>query len=171
MSAKRSADEGLRGAQRFRQRWDHSPKTVPIPAGDGTPRQRDRWLVVCPGCGRCARLQCWVGRPDVLTCTHCGFAREQKEPCELWLRVACCGHTLWARSARHLEFLESYVAATLRERLLNNWPDREYLAMLPKWLCLAKNRAAVLRGFAVLRKRLAEVEPGERRRKKSDSKE
>jgi hypothetical protein len=96
----------------------------------------------------------------MLTCTHCGLAREQRERCELWLRVACCGRTLWARSARHLTLLESYVAATLRERLHDNWPDREYLATLPKWLCLAKNRAAVLRGFAALRSRLAEAEPG-----------
>jgi hypothetical protein len=96
----------------------------------------------------------------VLTCTHCGLAREQRERCELWLRVGCCGHTLWARSVGHLHFLESYVAASLRERLQANWPDREYLATLPKWLCLAKNRAAVLRGFTALRARLAEAGPG-----------
>lgn len=96
----------------------------------------------------------------MLTCTHCGVAREQRGRCELWLRVGCCGHTLWARSARHLEFLESYVAATLRERLHENWPDREYVATLPKWLCLAKNRPAVLRGFAALRERLAEADSG-----------
>lgn len=78
----------------------------------------------------------------------------------MWLRVACCGHTLWARSVRHLELLESYVAASLRERLHDNWPDREYLATLPNWLCLAKNRAAVLRGFVALRQRLAEAELG-----------
>jgi hypothetical protein len=61
------------------------------------------------------------------------------------------------RSAEHLDFLQSYVAANLRERLRRNWPDREYLATLPKWLCLAKNRAAVLRGLAALRERLSEA--------------
>jgi hypothetical protein len=85
------------------------------------------------------------------------LAREQRERCELWLRVPCCGNTLWARSTGHLEFLESYVSATLRERLVHNWAQREYLDTLPKWLCLAKNRAAVLRGLAALRGRLAEA--------------
>jgi hypothetical protein len=63
---------------------------------------------------------------------------------------------LWARSARHLSLLADYVAAGLRERLHTNWPDKEYLATLPKWVCLAKNRAAVLRGLAALRERLEE---------------
>jgi hypothetical protein len=137
--------------------WNNPPKTTVAAAGDRTPRECGRWLVVCPACGRCARLQRWVYRPDVLTCTRCGLARDHRGRSELWLRVACCGRSLWARSATHLAFLESYVAAGLRERSRLNWADREHLAKLPKWMCLAKNRAELLRGFAALRERLAEA--------------
>ena len=34
----------------------------------------------------------------------------------LWLQAPCCGETLWAYNAAHLDFLfENYVRATLRE--------------------------------------------------------
>lgn len=113
--------------------------------------------MVCPRCGGCARLQCWQHRADIVTCTGCGLGREWQGKVELWLRVPCCGHTLWARSETHLRLLEGYVSASLRERLRLHWPDREYLATLPKWMVLAKNRAAVLRGLAALRERLTDA--------------
>ncbi|MGI5171658.1 hypothetical protein ACQEU3_45665 [Spirillospora sp. CA-253888] len=33
----------------------------------------------------------------------------------LWLQRSCCGHVLWAYNVRHLDLLESYAAAKLRE--------------------------------------------------------
>jgi hypothetical protein len=34
----------------------------------------------------------------------------------LWLQISCCGETLWAYNLKHLEIIEQYVSAKLRER-------------------------------------------------------
>ena len=71
----------------------------------------------------------------------------------LWLRAECCGgHLLWANNEVHLDYLESYVGASLRERPAG--PAR--LAWyLPSWMKRAKNRDEVLRSLARLRATLS----------------
>ena len=67
----------------------------------------------------------------------------------LWLRTECCGgHPLGANNEAHLDYLEAYVGATLRER-----PDGPSgLAWsLSAWMKYAKHRDEVLRALGRLR--------------------
>ncbi|WP_067823251.1 hypothetical protein [Actinomadura kijaniata] len=68
----------------------------------------------------------------------------------LWLRRPCCGHVLWAYNQRHLDLLEAYVAARLRER--GAWTGSgSLLERLPAWMKAADNRPEVLKCIAALR--------------------
>lgn len=134
----------------------------------------DEFLVRCPRCEGRARVAgrqedddaAWWLRRRRLTCTACGHAADWPggsiavgEVCDwffrlpLWLQTPCCGETLWAYNRAHLDELERYVRADLRERL----PDRNasLASRLPTWMTSAKNRDEVLRGLARLRALLA----------------
>ena len=97
----------------------------------------DLVLVECPRCKKCARVTRTILREPWrcnyrLTCGHCGCSRatlsdavESTQPslgifmgCQLWLRTASCGRCLWALNEGHLDYLERYIAADLRERVL-----------------------------------------------------
>lgn len=78
-----------------------------------------------------------------------GSDRDPYFHVSLWLRGDVRGHTIWANNEPHLEFLEQFVEAKLRE----NYPG--YLktmgAYLPEWMKSASNREAVLRELARMR--------------------
>lgn len=66
----------------------------------------------------------------------------------LYLQIPCCGHTLWAYNLEHLDYLEKYVEAELREH------HPYYLSVesrLPIWMKTAKNRDAVLKAITKLK--------------------
>lgn len=94
-------------------------------------------LVECPRCQKDARIthktsheprQCH----SQLTCGHRGCSRsnlpdtrESTQPSlglfmghRLWLRTRACGQYLWALNETHLDYLERYIAAELRERAM-----------------------------------------------------
>ncbi|WP_336212225.1 hypothetical protein [Nonomuraea sp. LPB2021202275-12-8] len=78
---------------------------------------------------------------------------------------------LWAYNAEHLDFLERYVRAFIREREPNR--NGSLASRLPAWLKDAKNRDAVLGCCATLRVRLRkvacyEIDAGQRRVADSD---
>ena len=112
-----------------------------------------------------------------LICLNCGFSKDNKaikkqildeskatayarigenhdwyflQP--LWLQINCCGKRLWAYNEKHLEFIENYVSATLRERSPN--ANRSLASRLPKWIKSAKNRGDILKAIAKLRGKL-----------------
>ncbi|MDY6934102.1 MAG: hypothetical protein SVZ03_07755 [Spirochaetota bacterium] len=61
---------------------------------------------------------------------------------------------MWAFNIRHLEFLESYVSARLREREKDErlgWHNSSLASRLPKWLKPAKNREAILKAIYELK--------------------
>ncbi|MFI6507876.1 hypothetical protein ACIBCT_09745 [Streptosporangium sp. NPDC050855] len=62
---------------------------------------------------------------------------------------------LWAYDAEHLDFLERYVRAFIREREPNR--NGSLASRLPAWLKDAKNRDLVLTRCATLRVRLHQV--------------
>jgi hypothetical protein len=66
----------------------------------------------------------------------------------LWLRTECCGgRLLWANNLAHLDYLEAYVGADLREHSVGlSW-------QLPGWMKSAKHRDEVLRHLRALRMR------------------
>ncbi|RSN37721.1 hypothetical protein DL990_01425 [Amycolatopsis sp. WAC 01416] len=122
-------------------------------------------LVACPRCSRCASVT-----PERLTCAGCALVRFPPDPDyrawnrpvdpffrePLWLRADCCGgHTLWAFHVSHLDLIERFVAATLRERGLGDRPGLTLVARLPSWMTMAKHRDEVLRTIAKLRTTLS----------------
>ncbi|MFF5225938.1 hypothetical protein [Dactylosporangium sp. NPDC000521] len=125
-------------------------------------------LVVCPRCGRRAVDVPRPGGGRRLACAACGYVVEAqagassvwggpvdpyfREP--LWLRAECCGgHVLWAFNRRHLDLLDGYVGARLRER--GDGPGGMTLvARLPAWMKAAKHRAEILRAVDRLRRTL-----------------
>lgn len=106
-----------------------------------------------------------------LVCRHCGYNKKtlakgrtfhwhDEDPTDsyfgasLWMKTRCCGHSLWAFNRRHLELLENYVEAKLRERREyeeSGWANRSLVSRLPAWMKSAKNREEILKGLVRLR--------------------
>ncbi len=107
---------------------------------DSTPKEID---VRCEGCGA-------TRRATVNWSFHTGTrALEPSFGLDLRLQTPCMGETLWAYNDRHVDFLTTYVTATLRERTANH--NASLVSRLPPWMKLAKNRRTVLRSLERLR--------------------
>jgi hypothetical protein len=123
---------------------------------EGRPLRR----VVCTGCGytdeRAGSMGDWCG------CRYCcarggsrvsGAERHVDPMFGLfwWLRAECCGgQVFWACNVEHLQVLEGYIGAKLRER--GQTPG--YVSMLeklPTWMKTAKNRDELLKVIGRLR--------------------
>ena len=134
------------------------------------------FLVHCPQCDRRAQVirSTEVGAPGRgrprLVCGHCGYSKTFagtswtvglpvdwyfRRP--LWLRVACDGRELWAYNRAHVEFLDRYVRAELREEGTHTRPIRNatLASRLPAWIKSGRHRDEILKGLAKLR-RMAE---------------
>jgi len=98
-------------------------------------------------CLNCVHRDTWKGT-QILT----GASVDWYFRLPLWLQISCCGETLWAYNQKHLEMLENYVAAKLRERTVRG--RNSFLSKLPKWLKSAKNRDEILKAIAKLRGKL-----------------
>ncbi|MDQ0306497.1 hypothetical protein J2S46_001053 [Kitasatospora herbaricolor] len=135
----------------------------------------DEVLVRCPVCGGCALVLAQVGeRADdwadrrkhtrrLLRC-GCGYAKDELRGCRvfggpvdpyfrlpLWLVADCCGgRRLWAYNLAHLDLLEGYVGAGLRERTAIP-RSMSLVERLPAWVKSAKHRAEILRTVRRLR--------------------
>ncbi|MGW6704081.1 hypothetical protein ACWGDE_04185 [Streptomyces sp. NPDC054956] len=135
----------------------------------------DEVLVRCPVCGGCALVlarlgECehrWVGGREYtrrrLRC-GCGHVRDEFQDCRtfgqpvdpyfqlpLWLAADCCGgQQLWAYNLAHLDLLESYIGAGLRERAAIPG-SMSLVERLPAWVKSAKHRSEVLRTIRRLR--------------------
>lgn len=113
----------------------------------GPYRARQEGRMSCTACGRSERRTAfvrWIHGPADTVFGH-----------PVWLRTRCRGNTLWAYNARHLDALEAFVGAGLRERRPGEggtWMNRAWTSRIPRWLTSAKNRDEVLRCIARLRK-------------------
>jgi hypothetical protein len=141
----------------------------------------NQFLVECPRCSKKAEVLIKVETrqnkptlflPRRLSCLSCGYSKEWTDnslaihpnqdwyfELPLWLSTPCCGKVLWAYNVQHLDFLEDFVKARLRERTKDDmygWSNRSLASRLPKWMQSAKNRDEVLRCIARLRKKLLE---------------
>jgi len=122
--------------------------------------------VKCPRCSARAKIDkkdkenSDLYSPEILFCDSCGFIKEGKmlfnsEMLELWLQVQCCGNTLWALNEEHLDYIEKYIGAKLRERERDTklgWHNQNMASRLPKWIKDSKNRTEVIKGIQKLRK-------------------
>lgn len=110
-----------------------------------------------------------------MVCTHCGYAKDREEKSfgtgrgsdwffglPLWLEIACCSNTLWAYNAEHLNYLEEFVRAKIRETDIAARKqassqanvNRTLASKLPRWIKSAKNRDEILHCIEKLRKTL-----------------
>ena len=144
--------------------------------GDTIYSFQDEFLVQCPKCQSCATVRridpenVDLFAPRRFSCKACGSSKDwsrreitrpwRGEPLDdyfhypLWLQIPCCGQTLWAYNLRHLDFIEAFVKAELRERLPNKqygWLNRSLFSRLPKWIQSRKNRKAILKAIAKIR--------------------
>ncbi len=132
------------------------------------PTINDPTLIVCPKCSKKANVILTDAQPDFAktvkaVCTNCGFFNEktvkerafywnEDEPSDsyfdyrLWLKISCCGHSLWAFNLRHLGLLEEFVSAELRENPKDSfgYANSSISSRLPKWIKSSKNRKQIL---------------------------
>jgi hypothetical protein len=117
---------------------------------------QNEFMVRCPFCDSCAIVRCIDPdnvdsfAPRRFSCKACGSSKKWSEKkiersytvddyfhYPLWLQTSCCGETLWAYNLRHLEFIEAFVRAKLRERKpheLYGWSNPSLFSRLPKWI-------------------------------------
>jgi len=136
---------------------------------------QNEFLVRCPFCDSCAIVRFIdpdkVDRfaPPRFSCTACGSSKDwSKQKIEswyseavdnyfhypLWLQTSCCSRTLWAYNLRHLDFIEAFVGAKLRERKpheLYGWSNKSLFSRLPKWIQSGKNREEIIKAIAKIR--------------------
>lgn len=134
----------------------------------------EEFLVVCPKCNWLAKvcppetnsekLNTRLFAPRKVVCLNCTF-RDTWAKREisvggnfdwyfrlpLWLQISCCGENLWAYNYKHLEFIENYVSAKLRER--KPFVNKSLASRLPKWIKSAKNRKEILKAVAKLKEK------------------
>ena len=128
---------------------------------DGGLAWLDPVYVVCPRCARRGTVR--AGQTTRLSCPHCALARtwsgnvlvrpddgrDLRFDVPLWLRTTCCGgHLLWATNEAHLDYLEAYIGARLRERPP---PPSGLSWYLPAWMKAARHRDDVLAACVRLR--------------------
>jgi hypothetical protein len=132
----------------------------------------EEYLVVCPQCGRCARVRpidpesIGYRAPRRVVCLSCSYTKDWHGDAlsigqaadayfglPLWLQTEVGDRTLWAHSDRHLQFIKSFVQATIRERHDKpgqGWRNQSVISRLPEWIKLAKNRKRVLKAIGLL---------------------
>ena len=128
------------------------------------------WHPRCSKCGgalpKVARAQAKPGRTSVsVKCKGCGHndnypVRPQPQALSVeddpdsglpyFLSFAVGRHVLWARNIAHLDLIEAYVNATLRERALQPVKMTQ-LARLPAWIKSAANRENLRKAIKSLR--------------------
>jgi transcription elongation factor Elf1 len=116
--------------------------------------------VVCPTCGKKAIATVSFEEEKArLFCIHCGYNKESTTALipkgtiqmsanwyfdvAFWLKASFKNDVFWAYNDKHLEYLERYIAATLREH-----KDRTHFTLLeklPKFYHEAKNREGLLK--------------------------
>lgn len=111
-----------------------------------TARAQDGKLFVRVQCPNCQQTVDYPARP--------GWS-PQARPAQRWLPLflvtQVAGQTLWVDNLAHLEALEDWLGASVRER--GPVVGLTMMARLPRWMKAAGNRAKVLRGLAQLRER------------------
>jgi hypothetical protein len=118
--------------------------TGPRPEDTGKPR-RPGYILLAPRrlvCAQCGYTRDWAGKKVGSSGLTDYYFQEP-----LWLQMPCCNEILWAFNERHLDFLEGYVRAELRE----GHGHGTVASKLPRWIMSAKNREAILHCVEKLR--------------------
>jgi hypothetical protein len=132
----------------------------------------EEYLVVCPQCQSCARVRpidvtdSGYLSPRRVICLSCSYTKEWHGKTitvgnatdgyfglPLWLQTEVGDRMFWAHNLRHLQFIKTFVQATIRERnsdQTQGWRNQSAISRLPEWIKLAKNRKRVLKAIALL---------------------
>lgn len=125
--------------------------------------------VVCPTCAKKAIVKANFENKTVrLFCVHCGYNKEMTTSLShnmsvqmpasqffdsvLWLQAAFKKENFWAYNDKHLDYLEGYIGASLREH-----KDRTHFTLLeklPKFYHEAKNREPLLKLITKLKNKI-----------------
>jgi hypothetical protein len=125
-------------------------------------------LVACEKCGQCATLleftfprsKKYVLQMRKCSCLHCGHQWSAVAGADfftngpLWLKTPCHKHVLWVLNGEHLDFLEQFITADLREERMAEKSSRRLSSALPRWMLSGKNRDDVVRSLKKLREKL-----------------
>ena len=133
----------------------------------------DPILVVCPKCNSKALVFPDTKDTVKCVCTKCSFSKKRSSRSrslgwhmdipddgyfglDIWLQTYCCGNSLYAFTKRHLELLEAYIKADLRERKrgAGGWHNASVASRLPKWIKSHKNREQLFKAIQKLRAKL-----------------
>ncbi len=126
----------------------------------------DEVWVVCPACAKKAIAKRFAEEKTArLFCVHCGYNKEVSTAfakggaitmaansffdADLWLTTTFKNGLFWAYNAAHLEYLERYIRAGLREH--NNRTRFTLLEKLPGFYHDAKNRDGLLKRIEKLK--------------------
>ncbi len=133
----------------------------------------DEFLVVCPKCKGMAKViptliadKSDLFSPRQFICLNCvyrdtwignqvalGGNFDWYFQFPVWLQISFCNEILWAYNEAHLNFIEQYVSAKLRERKPKI--NKSLASRLPQWLKSRKNRNEILKAIGKLRTKLA----------------
>ena len=134
-------------------------------------------LVVCPQCADVASI---IPKPKPgseenqrvtqrVSCGHCGYQAEEtsqgyqsgssRQPTDpyfglpLWLQRPFGDNVFWAYNLDHLDFIEAFIRARLRERRQgeHGWSNSGMVSRFPKWLKAGGNREKLLAAIKKLR--------------------
>lgn len=125
-------------------------------------------LVTCETCGNCAVLrdfaypgnQKGIQRLGECSCLHCGHQWSTPAGIDfftdgpLWLKIPCHKNVLWILNREHLDFMEQFISADLREERMEERSSRRLSSALPRWMLSGKNRDDVVRCLKKLREKL-----------------
>jgi len=141
--------------------------------GISQPTTEDPTLIVCPKCNSKAVVLPAADGVVKASCITCGFTNSKTDDnrafywhdenptdgyfgYDLWLQIICLGNSLWAFNNRHLDILESYISADLRQRENDEkwgWQNSSLTSRLPKWIKSSKNRGELLKSLSKLREK------------------
>lgn len=127
------------------------------------------FYVKCPQCGGFAVVTSFPNEDGSylfyskrsIVCKSCNYANVyNKKPgpigwdFPLWLEAKCCGETLWACNVEHLNIIENFVKAKLRESLKteNGYINKSMFSRFPKWMKDAKNRENIIKCIEKMKK-------------------
>jgi len=130
-------------------------------------------LVACKKCGNCATLRKLdflrtkkvIEQRGECVCLHCGHQWSIRVDVAfftagpLWLTTTVHQNVLWVLNREHLDFLEQFIAADLREERMPERSTRRLSSALPPWMLAAKNRNDVVRALKKLRNKLDTTKP------------
>ena len=101
--------------------------------------------VKCPNCAETGDYRASGASPPL------GASASEPARLRMFLTTQVAGETLWVDNLSHLEALEAYLGAKLRER--GPVPGLTMMARLPAWMKAASAREKILRGLRHLRER------------------